>query len=618
MFTGQAVVEAMTRAADIQRKLADNPDRTPEEVKCSEELSADLHRATIGLRSAFDLWAAEPLGLGGARHTLEIHADAIVVSNEGKTAEIKDEVVKASRIGAQFNFFHWPLEFPSVFHRERPGFDVVVGNPPWNEITVEELAFYALREPGLRGLPSLADRRRRIAALDEQNPGWREEFESQQQELATLRGFFSKDGGYQLQGVGDKDLYQLFCERYSHLVRQEGRLGVVLPRTAFLTQGSRGFRQWLFAHNSLRRLDLLLNNRRWAFTIHPQYTIALLTARRSKPNEQDGFEITGPSANLEEFQNVARVQGVSVQASSLGDASVVPLLPSQIHADVLSKLRSGIQFDALSSPQNQKKSNAPAAASHLAPYTELHETQQRALFSHSDGVPVWKGRSFDQYDPHGNEPAGYADWNEVLSYADGKRSRSPIFKRLFSAEVLAESSTHPMNYCRIAFRDVTRSTDSRTVRACLIPPRTPLTNSAPYLVFAGWESISQAGLLGVLNSVPLDWAARRYVETHLNFYVLNMLTLPPADNAIWERIGNLSARLSCVDEHFADFAADVGVEYGPITGAQHSEMRAEIDALVARAYDLTEDELRFIFTDFTENAVSSAYREQVLEMFESL
>ena len=82
MFTGQAVVEAMTLAADIQRKLADNPDRTPEEVKRSQELSADLHRATKGLRSSFDLWASEPLGMDGARHTLEIFADAIVESDE--------------------------------------------------------------------------------------------------------------------------------------------------------------------------------------------------------------------------------------------------------------------------------------------------------------------------------------------------------------------------------------------------------------------------------------------------------------------------------------------------------------------------------------------------------
>ena len=75
-------------------------------------------------------------------------------------------------------------------------------------------------------------------------------------------------------------------------------------------------------------------------------------------------------------------------------------------------------------------------------------------------------------------------------------------------------------------------------------------------------------------------------------------------------------RLSCVDERFADFAAEAGVEYGPLTDAQRSVMRAEIDALVAHAYDLTEDELRFIFTDFTENAVTPAYRRLVLEKFE--
>ena len=121
-----------------------------------------------------------------------------------------------------------------------------------------------------------------------------------------------------------------------------------------------------------------------------------------------------------------------------------------------------------------------------------------------------------------------------------------------------------------------------------------------------------------MNSLSFDWLARRYIETHLKYYVLNMLTFPPPDNASWERIGRLAARLSCVDERFSDFAAEAGVEWGPLTDAQRSNMRAEIDALVARAYGLTKDELRFIFTDFTQNAVSPAYRLQVLEKFEEL
>ena len=618
MFTGgEEVLRAMQKAADLHRELADIPDRTPDEVHESEEKAGQLRLATARLRDAFDLWTAEPLGMKGARDDLRLHGKYIITGNI-KGEYVEKHLRKARDIASRYRFFHWPLEFPGVFHRKRSGFDVVVGNPPWNEITVEELAFYALRDPGLRGLPRLNERRDRIAQLDEQNPDWREEFQTEQKRLATVRGFFSQSGGYELQGVGDKDLYQLFCERYSHLVRQDGYLGVVLPRTALLALGAKRFRQWLFSHNSLRRLDLLLNNRRWAFTIHPQYTIALLTGQRRTPTKQSNFEVTGPSANLKEFQDAAHSQGVSIVASSLGSAHVVPLLPSQMHADVLRKLRRGVQFDALQNPETSKISKERAVASHAIPYRELDETQQRAFFSHSQGVPVWKGRSFDQYEPHGNEPAGYAKWDEVLSFSQQKRRRSPIFKRIFSAGLLADRNTHPMNHCRIAFRDVTNRTNSRTVIACLIPPNTPLTNSAPYIVFSGWSATRKGSLLGIMNSLTFDWLARRYVELHLNFYVLNMLTFPQVSNISWQHIGRLAARLSCIDERFAEFASEAGVECGPLTDARRDDMRAEIDASVARAYGLTEDELRFIFTDFTENSVSPTYRQLVLRKLETL
>ena len=618
LFTGQAVEEAMSRAANLRRQLAENPDRTPDEVHRSEELNAELHGATVGLRTAFDLWTAEPLGLSGARNSLETYADAIVEGDDSRTSEIAGVMAKASTLATHYRFFHWPLEFPTVFHRERPGFDVVVGNPPWDEIKVEELAFYALREPGLRGLTNLADRRKRIAILDEQCPYLRMEFQHQQEQVKTIRGFFSESGGYQLQGVGDKDLYQLFCERYSHLVRQDGRLGVVLPRNAFLAKGASGFRHWLFTQNSLRRLDLLLNNKSWAFTIHPQFTIALLTGQRRTPAEQAVFQMTGPSANQREFLAVAHGPGVSISASSLGTACVVPLLPSQRHADVLAKLRRGVQFDSLQNPKVSKIVKERAAASHVIPYRELDETQQRALFAHSAGIPVWKGRSFAQYEPHGNEPAGYAEWGDVLAFSQGKRKRSPIFKRMFPADYLTDPKTHPLNNCRIGFRGITNRTNSRTVIACLVPPRTPLTNAAPYLVFGEWNALAQAHVLGIMNSLAFDWIARRYVEMNLNYFILNMLTFPVPDNTPWERIGELAARLSCVDGRFAVFAAEAGVLCGPLTEAQRNDMRVEIDALVARAYELNAHELRFIFTDFTENAVSSAYRNEVLGKFESL
>ena len=361
LLTGLPVREAMQRAADTQRELAANPDRNPDEVHRSEELAADLHESTAGLRSAFDLWAAEPLGLVTGRYALETNANAIIKRDSIKTAGIADALAESARLAARYRFFHWPLEFPSVFHRERPGFDVVVGNPPWNEVTVEELAFYALRDPGLRGIPNLSERRSRIAQLDTQNPTLREIFQAEQAKLATIREFFSGSGGYELQGVGDKDLYQLFCERYTHLVRQNGRLGVVLPRSAFLVKGARSFRRWLFTQTTVSGIDILRNTKQWAFNITPQYRIALIAGQRRLSDRRSRMRLSGPSQSIREFRSALRGNSVEVLVSSLGTAWVVPLLPTQMHSSVLAKLRLGVQFDNLRSPEFEDLSTGRAA-----------------------------------------------------------------------------------------------------------------------------------------------------------------------------------------------------------------------------------------------------------------
>ena len=45
---------------------------------------------------------------------------------------------------------HMPLLFPEVFLRDNGGFDVLIGNPPWEKLKVEEHQWWGLRNPGLR------------------------------------------------------------------------------------------------------------------------------------------------------------------------------------------------------------------------------------------------------------------------------------------------------------------------------------------------------------------------------------------------------------------------------------------------------------------------------------
>jgi hypothetical protein len=38
---------------------------------------------------------------------------------------------RAKMLASEKRFFHWELEFPEAFSGENPGFDVVIGNPPY-------------------------------------------------------------------------------------------------------------------------------------------------------------------------------------------------------------------------------------------------------------------------------------------------------------------------------------------------------------------------------------------------------------------------------------------------------------------------------------------------------
>ena len=62
------------------------------------------------------------------------------------------------RLAQQHNFFHWHLAFADVMRRG--GFDVVLGNPPWERIKLQEQEFFALRSPEIANAPNKAARDR--------------------------------------------------------------------------------------------------------------------------------------------------------------------------------------------------------------------------------------------------------------------------------------------------------------------------------------------------------------------------------------------------------------------------------------------------------------------------
>ena len=604
-WPAEALRNALADASEAAARLAEIDDRTPWEVDASREADAEAQQATAGLQRLFDLWIADGFEVKGARGLAETDGPAVIA---GTTSDHGQKLLlRAAVLADEYRFLHWPLKFPQIFAGERSGFDVVVGNPPWEEVKVEQLGFFLLHRPGIQGLPQ-AERDAVIADLTTERPELLRALETEQQRAAAWRAA-AATGEYE-QTAGDPDLYKYFCQRYRLRVRDGGAIGVVLPRTAFVNRGSEGFRDWLYVRTSAQRVDFLVNRNRWIFDTHPQYGVALLVSRNQRPAGGHRVVIAGPADSSEAWLDQSTSRGVAAAPSSFPSGWITPKLRSEDEADLLAKFRAGSRF-----PRGSSGRWCCLAV------RELDETNDKRLWLGADeGQPLWKGESFDQFNPHGAErrlcPLNDRVWKKTRKPRPGSES---LLASSISLKDRRQAVLGELERARVAYRAVSRSSgDSRTVRACLIPPDVLLVNSAPYLAFVTGGEQGRAACLGIMNSLPFDWQARRIIEASVNYFLLEALTVPDLDDGALSEVARASARLSAVDDRFATFAAAAGVACGPITEDEHQRLRVEIDAQVAHAWHLGEADLGVIFDDFTTDAVPPAYRSALLDRLAEL
>jgi hypothetical protein len=220
--------------------------------------------------------------------------------------------------------------------------------------------------------------------------------------------------------------------------------------------------------------------------------------------------------------------------------------------------------------------------------------------------PIFKGESFDLWEPD-RGPDTYYAWADPdvaieWLYQKRLRCRPDGAQAEFPLEHRRTRDTLACYGVRIAFRDVSRATDNRTIRAALLPANIFITNKGPYLLWPRGDELDQAFLLAALSSRALDWYARRFVEVSMNFFIFNPLPIPrpSRDNPLWQRAVALAGRLAAPDDRFAEWAQAVGVECGPLDAIDKQDMIDELDAVVARLYGLSSDQLIHIFETFHE------------------
>ncbi len=120
------------------------PDDSPEAIRRKKHLFERSHADPIWQRqrTVCDLWTAaffQPQNPDLPAITSGTLADHL--SGRPIDARVK---ASADVLSQQQSFFHWKLEFPEVF--ENGGFDVVLSNPPWEQVELKEQEFFAARD----------------------------------------------------------------------------------------------------------------------------------------------------------------------------------------------------------------------------------------------------------------------------------------------------------------------------------------------------------------------------------------------------------------------------------------------------------------------------------------
>ncbi|WP_175913940.1 Eco57I restriction-modification methylase domain-containing protein [Burkholderia metallica] len=217
-----------------------------------------------------------------------------VLSGQPAKAELE---YAAQALCRQHAVFHWWLAFPQV--AARGGFSVMLGNPPWERIKLQEEEFFATRSPLVATARNKAERSQRIewlrdgVLLHNVNPDLeraeglappnRAEMLLYASFIAARHGaeaasLYAHDGRrYPLTGVGDVNTYALFAETFLQATAQTGRAGFIVPTGIATDDSTKTYFERLAVGGFLRSL-LCLENEEFVFpSVHHAFRFALLT-----------------------------------------------------------------------------------------------------------------------------------------------------------------------------------------------------------------------------------------------------------------------------------------------------------------------------------------------------
>lgn len=566
-----------------------------------------------------------------------------------------EPLLKAAEIADISAFLHWELAFPNVWRNWSSaavtgGFDAVIGNPPWDRLKMQEVEWFASRRQEIARATRAADRDRMVRELKASGDPLASEYEraSEIAALASRMANLGSDvgGQFPLLGRGDTNLYSLFVERAQRLVNPQGIVGLLVPSGI---SGDLGASRFFRSVSEAGRLASLLDyaNRPVAGgplffdDVDSRFKFCALVfggSARTFEAAECGFFLTATNDNALEEQTFAL--GPTEFAAVNPNTGTAPVFRTPRDADLTKAIyarcpvlvrhpvrdMAGSANDAAAAGASQQVQRAwPVRYS-----TMFHMTNDSHLFRtraelEADGwypvaggrlrkgegheaVPLYVGRMFRQFDHRAanvtvNEEnlhnAANSDATTSLQKTDPNFQPEPQYW-------VEWDKVEPQREWVLAFRDIARPTDVRTMISAILPGAA-YGNTACLLLSDSAQSLTL--LASNLNSLVLDYVARQKLQgTHANWYIVEQLpVIPPA--AFDRAFGPLTARqiierdalhLTYTAHDMAPYARAMGFDGDPFpwNDADRRQQRARLDALFFHLYGIGRDDADYILSTF--------------------
>ena len=577
---------------------------------------------------------------------------------EGAPSTVLVETTR--RIAEDYGLFHWELAFPDVF--ARGGFDVVLGNPPWERVKLQEQEFFARREPAIATARNAAERKKLIAALPATNPDLWKDWSRATRIAQGQSHFVRRTGRFPLCGKGDVNTYALFAEHNWTVLAPRGCAGFIAPSGIVTDDTTKAYFQALLDRSALASVHHFENESLVFKGLDHRYRFVLFTIRET--SQADLVFYARRAVDLEDRWRHFALTPADF-ATLNPNTRTCPTFRSQRDADINVAMyrRAGVlwreddpdgnpwglrflrMFDMANDSGLFRTRAELASAGWRLDGDRFEREGDRGERDREIMLPLYEAKMVHQFDHRFGTYEGQSEAQasqgklpelDHVAHADPGRVTLPRYW-VHRDEVAAKLDDIWDRRWMLGWRDITRASDTRTVIAGIIP-RAAVNDK--FLVMIPSPDVQLvAGLYANLSSIPFDYCARQKVGgVSLKYFTMRQLPAfgPPtyATAAPWAPATRIRdwllprvLELTYTAWNLKPFAEDCGEDDPPFIWdpERRFRLRCEIDAAFFHLYGISRDDAGYILDTFPVIARSEVrehgeYRTKrtVLETYDAL